>query len=410
MVRIVATEESRTQQADHLARLRAFERYPGARFHSPDDLAKQILRTAILDLLVEAKARRPVRKPNMLPQAPLGRLFKGRERFLEELHRVLGDPAAISPGPVEGKALRGLGGVGKTRLAIEFGHRHAEEYSALFFLSANTSEQLRLDLATLVGPLVLDLPAQDARENDEKISAALGWLAANPGWFLIIDNVDTEEAAAATEKLLARLAGGHVLITGRIANFSASVETLELDVLSVRDATAFLLERTSSKRMRMSDDATQARVNAEELGQLALALEQAGSYIEKNQIGLSEYLSLWRKQRARLLNALNPRLARYPQSVAVTWATSVEQLSQPSRMLLDRLAWLAPEPIPNALLDVLPAKELWDSLRRHAPIDAREALAGLFEYSLASSSTQGGGIPSFVVHRLVQEVTRHSQE
>src|ERR1700730_13820962 len=83
----VPTDASRAAQQAHLAGLRAVERYPGGSpFTSPDNLAKQIAYTTILDLL--AKAPSP-RKPNNLPFASLGLLFKGREGFLQTLHTAL---------------------------------------------------------------------------------------------------------------------------------------------------------------------------------------------------------------------------------------------------------------------------------------------------------------------------------
>ncbi|MDQ6867819.1 MAG: DUF4062 domain-containing protein [Pseudomonadota bacterium] len=66
------TDASRAAQQAHLARLRAVERYPGCTFTNPDNLAKQIAYTTILDLL--AKAPSP-RKPNNLPFASLGTLL-----------------------------------------------------------------------------------------------------------------------------------------------------------------------------------------------------------------------------------------------------------------------------------------------------------------------------------------------
>ncbi len=76
---------------------------------------------------------------------------------------------------------------------------------------------------------------------DQQLAEALAWLDAHPGWLLIIDNVDTEEAAAEVERLLARLRSGHVLITSRISNWVAGVVPLELDVLALNDAADFLL-------------------------------------------------------------------------------------------------------------------------------------------------------------------------
>ena len=72
----------------------------------------------------------------------------------------------------------------------------------LLFISAPSIAELRANLANLAG--VLGTTA-DKASIDEQLAAVLGWLDAHPGWLLIIDNVDTEEAAAEVQRLLARL-------------------------------------------------------------------------------------------------------------------------------------------------------------------------------------------------------------
>jgi tetratricopeptide (TPR) repeat protein len=398
------TDGSRAVQQAHLERLRVVERYPGCTFTSPDHLAKQIAYTTILDLLAKAQATAPPRKPRNLPYASLGPLFKGREGFLEKLHTALSSTEDGQATAVVGKALHGLGGVGKTRLAVEYALRHEAEHSALLFVSAQTPERLSTGLAALAGSDVLDLPEKDAHEDTVKISAVLTWLEQYPGWLLILDNVDDPQAAAAVEQLFARLRGGQVLITGRVSNFSAVVETLPLDVLSEDAAAAFLLERTRGKRAPAGDDESQARQLADELGGLALGLEQAGAYIATRRIGFTQYLRLWRENREKVLGWFNKDLMSYHHDVglAATWATSVERLTPAGRLLLECLAFLAPDPIPDRLLDVpAPGGE--------AGFDSREALADLYAYSLASPAEAVDGQmagPAFVVHRLVQDFTQ----
>ena len=89
-----------------------------------------------------------------------------------------------------------------------------------------------------------------------------------------------------------------MLITSRIANWSAAVEPLELDVLAPAEAVAFLLERTPHRRPR-PDDAAVAATIARELDGLALALEQAGAYIDKLRLSFAEYLQRWEAKRPR---------------------------------------------------------------------------------------------------------------
>ena len=86
---------------------------------------------------------------------------------------------------------------------------------------------------------------------------------------------------------------------------------------------------------------------AGDLGGLALALEQAGAYIATRRLTLAQYRQAWQSQHQQLLEWKDERLMQYPHSVGVTWQTTVEQLSAPARTLLDRLAWLGPEPVPG---------------------------------------------------------------
>jgi len=243
---------------------------------------------------------------------------------------------------------------------------------------AEKLERLEAGLAALAGHDILDLPEKEAREDAVKISAVLGWLEHHPLWLMIFDNVDDRKAAAAVEKLLPKLFGGRVLVTGRMANFSAAVEMLPLDVLDIGDATEFLLERTNGRRAGTPEDAALAQELAEQLGRLALGLEQAGAYIATQRIGIARYLKLWRENRAKVLHWFDKNLMAYDHDVglAATWATSVEQLTPAGRRLLERLAFFGPEPVPESLLDVAAPGD-------YADFDAHDALADLFAYSLA---------------------------
>lgn len=201
----------------------------------------------------------------VLPYPSLGALFKGRDAFLLRLRASLTRPDG-GTAAIAGRAVHGLGGVGKTRAAVEYAWAHRAEYTALALLDAETGEKLHASLAALVGPL--RLPEQAVPEESARMEAALAWLNANPRWFLILDNIDTEPALDAANRLLGRLQGGHVVMTSRLARFPRGVERLDLDVLSLDDAATFLLEATEGGRRKAADDTEQARVLAEELGSL----------------------------------------------------------------------------------------------------------------------------------------------
>ena len=334
-------------------------------------------------------------KPIDLPYLPLGNLFKGRDDFLKDLHKSLTRGAGRTA--IVSSALFGLGGVGKTRAAVEYAWAHQDEYSALLFVIAETPEALRRNLATLAGPLVLNLPEQNVDKEEVRIKAALDWLQEHPGWFLILDNVDTPEALVEAERLMGRLSGGHVVVTSRLSTFAGNFESLALDVLTTDDAAAFLLERTEARRQKDDDDVAAARTLAVELGQLALALEQAGAYIARRALSFAGYRQLWRENWPKVAGWADEKITKYPRSVAVTWQTSVNQVGVPARRLLERLAWLAPEPVPDSLIAV-PVGGI-------AADDLGDALADLAEYSLVRRNPEK---QEFSVHRLVQDVTRRS--
>ncbi len=387
------TDASRAAQAEHLRRLRAINLYPGPPFTSADNLAVQVLASPILEALIAAP---PKTKPRNLPLLSLGSLFAGREQALEDLRAAL---LAAKGGAV---ALFGLGGVGKTRLAIEYGWAHEADHSALLFVSASDAASLNAGLAALAGPEMLDLPEKEARDDETKIAAALRWLATNPTWLMILDNVDDGAAVAAVSQLLPRLKGGHLIVTARAANFPPAIGKLELGVLSEDDATQFLLDRTEGDRSKAPDDAALARTIAAELGGLALGLEQAGAHIATERIGFAHYLALWTAARDGALAWSDPVVTGSEKTLATVWTTSVARLAPEARRLLDRLAFLAPDPIPNSLLDVAVPGEA-------ASAGATSARAGLYAYSLITRATQeGGGAPGFLVHRLVQDFARRA--
>jgi hypothetical protein len=160
----VKTETPRAAQTEHLRRLKAIDRYREEPFSGVDNLVAQIFLSADRKALIKARAA-PAHQPRNLPFASLGDLFKGRERALEELRAVEGAKGVA----VAGRALHRLGGIGKTRLAIEYAWAHEADYSALLFVRADGAATLSAGLAALAGASVLDLPEKEAREDEAKL-------------------------------------------------------------------------------------------------------------------------------------------------------------------------------------------------------------------------------------------------
>ena len=131
-------------------------------------------------------------------------------------------------------------------------------------------------------------------------------------------------------------------------------------------------------------------------------MEQAGAHIATDRIGFARYLKLWGESREKALAWADATVTGSDRTLATTWATSVAQLSPESRRLLDRLAFLAPDPVPDrSSTSPFPARR-----RALTPI---KRCGGLYAYSLVSRvSAEDGGAPGFVVHRLVQDFARRA--
>lgn len=323
--------------------------------------------------------------PIVLPYPSIGPLFKGRHNILKQLRDSLTRNESKT---ATFNALYGMGGVGKTRAAVEYAHAHRDDYTRTLFVVGETPEGLRRNMAALSPTLVPDL---DTADDTARLNAVLDWLNKNSDWLLILDNLDTRETLTTANQLLAHCRG-HVIITSRLSNFPAEFKSLELYSLTDDDSRAFLLERTEGRRVEDIDDRQKMYEIARELGNLALALEQAGAYIAARNQSFAQYLEQWRSNREKLMAWSAPEITHYSRIVAVTWQTSVDQLTPVGRRLLNRLAWLAPEPLPKFLLEISCPGES-ESLD--------DALVDLATYSLV---TRAGSF--FSIHRLVQDATR----
>ena len=171
---------------------------------------------------------------------------------------------------------------------------------------------------------------------------------------MILDNVDDGAAVAAVSQLLPRLKGGHVIVTARAANFPPAIRKLELQACSAR--TPRRNSCSTGPRAIAARLATMRRWRGRwrgELGGLALGLEQAGAHIATERDRLCAAIWSFGTRRATRRSAGPIRsVTGSEKTLATVWTTSVARLAPESRRLLDRLAFLAPDPVPNSLLDV----------------------------------------------------------
>jgi transcriptional activator/tetratricopeptide repeat protein len=312
--------------------------------------------------------------------------FTGRGALLDRLHQQLrADQDALVV-----RALYGLGGVGKTQLAIEYAHRYASDYDLVWWIDAEQPVLIPEQFLGLAGRLGLPTDAVAA----EVVTRVLTELGARDRWLLIFDNAEHPTDIAGY-----RPAGaGHLLVTSRTPGWGALGGRIEVDVLDRSDTVALLRARIPEMTMETADKL------AAELGDLPLAAAQAAGYLEQTALPAADYLRRFRTQRAGVLAAGD--VLDYQGRVDTTWAISLERLHtvNPAAVaLLEVSAFLAPEPIPVSLFTEHP--DLLDEPLRSTATDPdalADAVGAMVGFSLARRGRDG-----FQLHRLLQTVIRN---
>ena len=257
---------------------------------------------------------------------PRNPYFTGREELLSRLAASLrsGETVGIS----QPLAVSGLGGVGKTQIALEYAYRYYQDYETVLWTRADTQEALISGFVVFAA--LLQLPVQEERDQLKIVQAVKNWLRSNTRWLLLLDNADD---LTLVRDFLPPAGKGHTLLTTRAASMGRLAQPLEVDALDVEPGALLLLRRAE----RLASDApleqaeTSERAIAisitRELGGLPLALDQAGAYIEETQCSLADYLQMYRTQRADLLNARGGLVLDHPEPVATTWSLSFAQVA-----------------------------------------------------------------------------------
>ncbi|WP_152991438.1 FxSxx-COOH system tetratricopeptide repeat protein [Frankia sp. R43] len=318
------------------------------------------------------------------------RTFTGRQDLLRQIGSLLGSDGSVALVQPAAAALHGLGGVGKTQLAIEYCYRYADSYDVVWWVD---SEEPAL-IADKIAPLAQQLGLASLGAVDLDAAAALDSLRHRDRWLLVFDN------AVRPEDINHWIPGGshgHILVTSRNPTWGAIASRVAVDVLPQSEALALLQMRIPNLEKQ---DAIQL---ATELGGLPLALEQAAAYIERTQVHPTVYLRRFRDRRSSMLS-LGEDLA-YGGTVDTAWSLTLAQLdgASPATIGLLRLcALLAPEPVPLNLFTEHP-ELLPDSVRsiveNHPEIAIDEQVAVALSYSMCQRHGD-----SLQVHRLVQTV------
>ncbi|MEU1176429.1 FxSxx-COOH system tetratricopeptide repeat protein [Streptomyces sp. NPDC005820] len=322
---------------------------------------------------------------------PRNQYFTGREELLASVDAQLrqDSTAAVLP-----HALHGMGGVGKSQIAVEYIYRHRSEYNVIWWVPAESETLVLGALSQLAARLGLDV-SREANRAVPAVREALRTGVPYSNWLLVFDNAEDVETV---RSYFPTDGPGKVIVTSRNRDWERIATPLSVDVFR-RDESISLLQRRA-RHMSLED----ADRLAKALGDLPLAIEQAGAWHANTAMPVAEYLALLEQRKPEILN-LDPS-PDYPVSVAAAWDISLDRLAQEApgaRQLLDLCACMAPEPVPLSMLRAGRDTQVPEVLRRvlDGSLELGRASRLLNRYSLVRTNHGAGTLQ---MHRLLQNV------
>ena len=341
--------------------------------------------------------------------------FIGRDTLLDTLYSKLTPEKVGSSKPV---AIVGLGGVGKTQLAIEYIWRYRDKYNFVLWAKADTPATLTSELFKLIRKLSNKFIDRDEENPNILTHSVKQWLQENSNWLMVLDNVHLDETDLSQSHTMVSILkelpyNGHILMTTRSQSslMKSLADLVTVDNLSEEEAKkllllrAGLLTREQADETRSIDFPGAQELAVKLLGCLPLALDQAAAYIYQNQCSIDGYIGRYQEEGERLRNTATDQEPNR-ETVATTWSLSfqaVEKTNRTAAELLIALSFLAAGAIPEEII-LEGSSELGATLGEiSSRVDLDDAINTLENYSLLQSNKT---TRLLIIHRLVQEVLK----
>ncbi|XRM46413.1 hypothetical protein ABZX51_009448 [Aspergillus tubingensis] len=330
--------------------------------------------------------------------------FAGRE---DEITRIEG-LFMQQNGPSK-VAICGLGGIGKTQIALELAYRmrNRDPNCSICWITCTSYESVEQAYMNIA--LKLKMTDIKPAEVKEKVKAYLSQESAGK-WLFFFDNADdmgmwskNNSTDTVLTDFLPESEQGHILFTTRsrkVAVKLASPHVITITEPSTESSIEIL--RNSLVEKTLLNDRVTALKLLEQLAFLPLAIAQAAAYINENSIGLSDYLQLLQDQEPHVVELLSEdfgdemRYKDIQNPVALTWFISFQQIQESNNLAADYLSFLAcinPRDIPQSLLP--------------QPVSNKSKIDALGLLKAFSFISEGSGDGSLNLHQLVHLATRN---
>lgn len=289
--------------------------------------------------------------------------FYEREFSVEEIHRNFTKQNIL--------VLKGMSGVGKTQLAIQYLHKYQAEFNLIFFIRADKKVNIVNDFLTLAQSLGVEEKDEDTSIIIQK---TLNWLYNNEKWILVFDNAHEFNDIY---KFMPNTSKGRIIITTKNSTW-LKYNPKEIEVFENEDASKFLLKLTGQ------ENEVKSKELAGLLGGLPLALVQSAAYMRISNTKLEEYVELFKQYKINLFDE-NYLPEEYENKVNIVWKISLDMINEISPVsikLIYFLSFFSSNKIPITIL-----KENLEFLNELLTeniniIDYNKAVTTLKKYSL----------------------------
>ncbi|KAF5001848.1 hypothetical protein FDECE_10837 [Fusarium decemcellulare] len=286
---------------------------------------------------------------------PRNLMFTGREDILQDISRILQLPQADQSAILRSVTLYGMGGVGKTQIALEYAYRFRGAYSHMFWVKCETEVELRQSFTSVAKGLGL----QQGGENEQRdVDSARKWLETSESrWLLVFDNV---QHVSVLRRYWPRGARGNAIITSQRPSFDEFTnEKLQIRSLTVEEGRSLILRQM---HLEGGDESIHAKAEelCEELGGSPLAIAHYTGFCVASHMSLTELVRTFqqRSMSAEIWSCnSNASVMQYERTLSTVWDASLSSLAGDARDLLNIVAFLNPDCIPEELLQRKPGHD-----------------------------------------------------
>ncbi|KAI5466489.1 hypothetical protein BGZ63DRAFT_132708 [Mariannaea sp. PMI_226] len=366
--------------------------------------------------------RSPVRQPCRMIPFPRNEDIVTRDTFakLESLIPSMNEYYSV--------ALWGLGGSGKTQIALEYAYRRIRDPAcSVFWVDADSQATFARDYKNIARKLGLKMEVDD----QQMLQNVRDRIEHEPRWLFILDNADdlslfgvprarNSPKSMGLFEYIPKVGSGTVLWTSRDERIVGTLVSSQrgIRVVQMREEEAHNLLEATTRRKISDQEREDARALLQELQWLPLAVSQAGAYMRRTSTPVKDYLSdlLEGRDRWDLLKETEFDRHRRPSvsnSVLETWNISIDRIRRETPgayKMLNIIAYFDNQKIPIELLESAAAFED-PNYKQGPPVtrkQATEAIVRLKEFSFISSHEEtNASEKAFEMHTLVQEALRY---